>query len=60
MQQTPLATVETLREREMEIDNINQEMTLHLDEIRINTDNNFTLKSESDIVNKLFDKRKKK
>ena len=60
MPQTPLATVETLREREMEIDNINQEMTLHLDEIRINTDNNFTLKSESDIVNKLFDKRKKK
>jgi hypothetical protein len=58
--QTPLATVETLRGREMKIDNINQEMTLHLDEIRINTDNNFTLKSETDIVNKLFDKRKKK
>ena len=60
MPQTPLATVETLRGREMKIDNINQEMTLHLDEIRINTDNNFTLKSETDIVNKLFDKRKKK
>ena len=60
MPQTPLATVETLRGREMKIDNINQEMTLHLDEIRINTDNNFTLKSQTDIVNKLFDKRKKK
>ena len=55
-----MATVDALRESEMQIDNINQEMALHLDEIRINTDNNFTLKSENDIVNKLFDKRKKK
>lgn len=35
-------------------------MTLHLNELRINADFNFTLRPENQIANKLFERRKKK
>ena len=61
--QTPLAADDdTLNNLENQKDNINKEMTKYLDDLRTGDDNNktFTLKKESNILNKLFRKRNKK
>ena len=57
MPSTLLATADTLGDLEMQIDDINHEMTINLDEIRFDPDNNFILRDGSEINNPLYNSR---